>query len=82
MALADLFSRHARRRVMTRFNELFDNEDAATYRVARQALNGELSWLEQGIIGVDAYLGQLEQHSFTSATEPLGRDARVPISGN
>ena len=37
LALADLFSRHARRRVLTRFDELFDNEDAATYRVARQA---------------------------------------------
>jgi hypothetical protein len=82
MALADLFSRHARRRVLTRFNELFDNEDTATYRVARLALNGELSWLEQGIIGVDAYLDQLEQHSSTSATEPLGRGARVPISGD
>ena len=61
LALADLFSRHARRRVLTRFDELFDNEDAATYRVARQALSGDLSWLEQGIIGVESYLGQSEQ---------------------
>ena len=82
IALADLFSRHARRRVLTRFDELFDNEDAATYRVARQALNGEFSWLEQGIIGVDAYLGQPEQPSLTSENEPLGRAATVPISGD
>src|SRR6185369_8107364 len=38
IALADLFCRYARRRVHTRFDELFDNEDSATYRVARQAL--------------------------------------------
>ena len=68
IALADLFSRHARRRILTRFDELFNNEDAATYRVARQALNGELSWLEQGIIGVDSYLGQPEQRSTPPAS--------------
>jgi hypothetical protein len=56
MELADLFCRHARRRVQTRFDELFDNEDTATYKVARQALAGDLVWLEQGIIGMDAYL--------------------------
>ena len=68
LALADLFSRHARRRVLTRFDELFDNEDAATYKVARQALTGELSWLEQGIVGVESYLGQSEQRSGPAAS--------------
>ena len=72
LALADLFSRHARRRVLTRFDELFDNEDAATYRVARQALSGDLSWLEQGIIGVESYLGQSEQPS-----TPLASPSRM-----
>ena len=54
-ALADVFCRHARRRVAARFDELFDNEDAATYRVARQALAGELTWLEKGVVGLDVY---------------------------
>ena len=68
LALADLFSRHARRRVLTRFDELFDNEDAATYRVARQALSGDFSWLEEGIIGVESYLAQPEQPSTPPAS--------------
>ena len=67
IALADLFSRHARRRILTRFDDLFDNEDAATYRVARQALNGELGWLEQGIIGVEAYLTSTADTGSTDA---------------
>ena len=49
-----------------RFDELFDNEDSATYRVARQALAGELSWLEEGVIGMDAYL-DLPMESATTA---------------
>jgi alkylation response protein AidB-like acyl-CoA dehydrogenase len=65
IALADLFCRHSRRRVAARFDELFDNEDAATYRVARQALAGELTWLEQGIIGMDAYLDLPMEHAMT-----------------
>ncbi len=50
LTLADLFCRHARRRVRDRFDELFDNEDNATYRVARRALDGDLAWLEQGVV--------------------------------
>jgi hypothetical protein len=65
VALADLFCRHSRRRVAARFDELFDNEDAATYRVAKQALAGDFAWLEQGIIGMDAYLGLPMEHAMT-----------------
>jgi hypothetical protein len=54
---------------MTRFDELFDNEDAATYKVARQALAGELGWLEQGIISVESYLDQHE-HPPTPPASP------------
>jgi hypothetical protein len=61
-ALADLFCRHSRRRVAARFDELFDNEDDATYRLAKRALAGELTWLEQGIIGMDAYLHPPTEH--------------------
>jgi alkylation response protein AidB-like acyl-CoA dehydrogenase len=48
--LADLFCRHARRRVEERFEAVFDNEDAATYRVAQQVLRGEHGWLETGMV--------------------------------
>jgi alkylation response protein AidB-like acyl-CoA dehydrogenase len=46
VALADVFCRHARRRVEALFDRLFDNDDAATYRTAQRALAGEFRWLE------------------------------------
>ncbi|MGH7497223.1 MAG: acyl-CoA dehydrogenase family protein [Gemmatimonadales bacterium] len=48
--LADLFSRHARRRVEERFAAVFDNDDVATYRTAQRVLRGEHSWLERGMV--------------------------------
>jgi alkylation response protein AidB-like acyl-CoA dehydrogenase len=49
--LADVFSRHARRRVEDRFAAVFDNDDVATYRLAQEVLRGEHDWLEEGIVG-------------------------------
>ncbi len=48
--LADVFCRHARRRVEDRFKGVFDNDDVETYRVAQQVLRGEHSWLEAGMV--------------------------------
>jgi alkylation response protein AidB-like acyl-CoA dehydrogenase len=48
--LADLFSRHARRRVQERFHAVWANDDVATYAVARRAMDGTFEWLEQGIV--------------------------------
>jgi hypothetical protein len=48
--LADLFCRHARRRVEERFAAVFDNDDVATYRVAQQVLAGKHGWLESGMV--------------------------------
>ncbi len=39
--LADLFSRHARRRIEERFAAVFDNDDVVTYRAAQRVLRGE-----------------------------------------
>ncbi|HET7423702.1 MAG TPA: acyl-CoA dehydrogenase, partial [Gemmatimonadales bacterium] len=49
--LADVFSRHARRRVEDRFAAVFDNDDVATYDLAQGVLRGEHGWLEEGIVG-------------------------------
>src|SRR4051794_1619847 len=49
--LADVFSRHARRRVEDRFAAVFDNDDVATYGLAQRVLRGEHDWLEKGIVG-------------------------------
>ena len=48
--MANLFSRHARRRVEERFTAVFDNEDVRTYQVAQQVLKGEHGWLETGMV--------------------------------
>jgi len=48
--LADVFCRHARRRVEDRFKAVFDNDDVETYRVAQQVLRGEHGWLETGMV--------------------------------
>ena len=48
--LADVFCRHARRRVEERFAAVFDNDDLATYGVAQQVLRNEHIWLEEGMV--------------------------------
>jgi alkylation response protein AidB-like acyl-CoA dehydrogenase len=48
--LADVFSRHARRRVEERFAAVFSNDDVATYRLAQGVLRDEHSWLEAGMV--------------------------------
>ncbi|HEY8258384.1 MAG TPA: acyl-CoA dehydrogenase family protein [Gemmatimonadales bacterium] len=51
--LADLFSRHARRRVEERFAAVFDNDDVATYHTAQHVLDGAHAWLEAGMVRTD-----------------------------
>ncbi len=53
--LADLHCRRARRRIAERFRALFANDDRATHHVAKRFLEGDLVWLEQGIVGLDSY---------------------------
>jgi alkylation response protein AidB-like acyl-CoA dehydrogenase len=52
--LADLFSRHARRRVKDRFHRVFRNEDVPTYATARKVLDDAYLWLEEGMVRTDA----------------------------
>lgn len=47
--LADLFCRHARRRVRRLFADVFHNHDPYTYRIAQDVLKGKYAWLEQGL---------------------------------
>ena len=49
--MADVFSRHARRKVRTLFSQVFANDDVATYRLAQEVLKGDHVWLEEGIVG-------------------------------
>jgi alkylation response protein AidB-like acyl-CoA dehydrogenase len=49
--LADVFCRHARRRVEQRFAAVFDNDDLETYHAAQTVLEGGHAWMETGIVG-------------------------------
>jgi alkylation response protein AidB-like acyl-CoA dehydrogenase len=49
--LADLFCRHAKRRIARSFEDVFDNHDGMTYRVAQETLAGRYAWLEKGLPG-------------------------------
>ena len=48
--LADVFCRHASRRVEALFRETFGPSDVATYRTAQRVLKGEFAWLEEGMV--------------------------------
>jgi alkylation response protein AidB-like acyl-CoA dehydrogenase len=55
LALADLHCRRARRRIAERFRGLLANDDKATNLVAKRFLEGDLAWLEEGIVPLDSY---------------------------
>ncbi len=48
--LADLFCRMARRRIALAFQQLHENDDRQTIRVAHDVLEGRVAWLEHGIL--------------------------------
>ena len=50
IALADVFCRHARRRVDELFRDVYGPDDKATYTLAQGVVAGEYSWLERGIV--------------------------------
>jgi len=50
--LADAFCRSARRRVKRYFKDLWSNDDDRKYKLARQVLDGQFSWLEEGSVGL------------------------------
>ena len=50
--MADVFCRRTRHRVEHLFDDLFDNADEPTYRLAQEVLKGEHAWLEQGAMQV------------------------------
>ena len=47
--MADLFCRHARRRIDEHFERIFDNDDVVTYRLAQEVLDGRHAWMESNI---------------------------------
>ncbi|CAN5748178.1 acyl-CoA dehydrogenase family protein [soil metagenome] len=73
LRMADVFCRRSRHQIDQLFGELFDNEDAATYKLAQSVLRGEHAWLEKGIQQVvgDAEAGKLAAGSGGRELRPL-----------
>jgi alkylation response protein AidB-like acyl-CoA dehydrogenase len=69
-AVADAHCRRARRRISERFRVLFRNDDKVMYGIARRMLEGELAWLERGIVPLDVYRAQLEQAAAPKRSVP------------
>jgi len=58
LELADLHCRRARRRIGERFRALLANDDKATNLISKRFLEGDLVWLEGGIVPLDEYRAQ------------------------
>jgi hypothetical protein len=76
--LADVFCRHARARIAERFEALFGPDDDATYKLAREVLDGRHAWLEEGIIA-SWPAGASSQE--TDNEDPAARTARPEAAG-
>ncbi|MBI2082634.1 MAG: acyl-CoA dehydrogenase family protein [Deltaproteobacteria bacterium] len=63
LQLADLFCRIAKRRIKRAFKEIWSNEDAKTYSVARGLLEGQMGWLTTGIIKETSSTGPVTEVS-------------------
>ncbi len=50
--LADAFCRSAQRRVNAHFISLWSNDDVTKYKLARQVLDDDFLWLEEGSVGI------------------------------
>jgi alkylation response protein AidB-like acyl-CoA dehydrogenase len=72
--VADVFCRMARRRVRQLFREMSVNDDALLYRTAREVLDGDHMWLEEGIVGLQELAKRgtaSEARSLEEVAEPL-----------
>jgi hypothetical protein len=48
--MADLFCRHSRRRVKQLFRDVWGPDDAVTYRVAQEVLQGRHAWMDPELL--------------------------------
>jgi alkylation response protein AidB-like acyl-CoA dehydrogenase len=74
--LADLFAKHARRRVNDLFSAVFANDDDASYKTAQKVLEGRYTWLEEGIADPSG-----DGPMTAGQPEPVGETAG-PVSSN
>jgi hypothetical protein len=70
--LADAFCRQARRRAEELFARLWDNTDDSDRRLAREVLDGDHTWLEDGLLD-----GSIEGPWIADATQGASTRADV-----
>jgi len=58
--LADAFCRMSRRRIRQLFRDLWSNDDVRKYKLALRVLDGKHTWMERGILNVDASARQMK----------------------
>jgi hypothetical protein len=75
--LADLFAKHARRRIDELFSAVFANDDDASYKTAQKVLEGRYAWLEEGIADPSG-----DGPTIAGQPEPVGETPAVSANGN
>jgi len=75
--LCELFCRGARRKVRQLFRDLWSNDDAYKYKVAKGVLEGKQEWLEELVRGFDAKPGVPQVAAVTEKPKPRAAAAAV-----
>ncbi len=75
-SLADTFCTMRRRKVEALFDALWDNDDAALYRVGRSVLDGDFAWLEEGSMGLGLGVDDLRPVPVSEKLRRRGRTAQ------
>ena len=79
--LADAFCRMSRRRVRALFRDMSSNDDALLYRTAREVLDGEHEWLEEGIVELQE-LARLGTAGPSSPVEPAAEPVERAVEAS
>jgi hypothetical protein len=70
--LADVFCRQSRKRVDTLFRELWDNTDDVDRKLTARVLDGDMTWLEEGVIDASEGTGPWIADTSYDGTEKEG----------
>ncbi|MGN6198494.1 MAG: acyl-CoA dehydrogenase family protein, partial [Humibacter sp.] len=70
--LADVFCRQSRQRVDALFRELWDNTDDVDRKLTARVMDGDMTWLEEGVIDASEGTGPWIADTSFDGAEPSG----------
>src|SRR6185437_9816440 len=70
--LADAFCGQARHRIDVLFRELWDNTDDVDRKLTARVMNGDFTWLEEGVIDASEGTGPWIADTSSDESEPTG----------